>query len=255
MIDVGGDDGAAAGDLGAHELGRDVRRDVGAEAVAVGQRRLGAGEHGDAAEVLAVGNVGHFLGDDAGARVFELRDGLARQTSEGLRLFGEVASEMARRDVAVVLGPDLAADVLLDAAALFDPGFACARQPARHVDLGRRIGVGAGRIVGAERRLAALSPSARSRATARASREDRPATDRPWSTPATARWSPSAASARNCASTLFMALSPAVYRGGERKRQRSVPWEIRCRCGGCRRRRGARWSRRDRARWVSSRRP
>ena len=111
MIDVGGDDGAAAGDLGAHELGRDVRGDVGAEAVAVGERRLGAGEHGDAAEVLAVGDVGHLLGDDAGARVLELRDGLARQTAEGLRLVGEVAGEMARRDVAVVLRLHLAAFV------------------------------------------------------------------------------------------------------------------------------------------------
>ena len=72
----------------------------------------------DAAEVLAMGDVDHFLGDDAGARVFELRDGLARQAAEWLRLVRKVASEMARRDVAVVLGLDRAAFIWLDAAAL-----------------------------------------------------------------------------------------------------------------------------------------
>ncbi len=156
VIDVGGDDGAAARDLVAHELRRDVRGDVGAETLAVGERELGAGEHGDAAEILAVRDVGHLLGDDAGARVLELRDGLAGNTAERLRLFGKVAGEMARRYVAVVLGPDRATFVLLNAAALDDPSFAQARQPARHVNFSGRIGVGSGRIIGAERRLAAL---------------------------------------------------------------------------------------------------
>ena len=118
MIDVGRDDGAPAGDLVAHELGRDVRGDVGAEGFAVGQRRLGAGEHGRAADVLAVRDVGHLLGDDAGARILELGDGLAGEAAEGLRLGGEVAREMRGRNVAVVLRPHGAAFVGFDVAAL-----------------------------------------------------------------------------------------------------------------------------------------
>ena len=89
--------------------------------------------------------------------------GLPGRPRKGCGLFGEVAGEMARRDVAVVLRLHLAAVVVLDAAAFLDPGFAHARQPARHVDLGARIGVGAGRIVDAERRLTAFSVSAISR--------------------------------------------------------------------------------------------
>ncbi len=78
MVDVGRDDGAAAGDLVAHELRRDVLGDRGAEALAVGDGGLGAGERGRAAEVLAVGDVDHLLGDDAGAGELELGDGVAR---------------------------------------------------------------------------------------------------------------------------------------------------------------------------------
>ena len=111
---------------------------VGAEDFAVGQRGLGAREHGRAADVLAMGDVGHLLGHDAGARVFELRDGLTGDAAERLRLGGEVAREVARRDVAVVLRLHGAACIAFDIAAFAHPGLAQARQAARHVDARRR---------------------------------------------------------------------------------------------------------------------
>ncbi len=74
VIDVGRDDGAAAGDLVAHELGRDVLGNRCAEALAVSQRRLRPLQHGLAANVLAMRDVDHFVCDDAGARVLELGD-------------------------------------------------------------------------------------------------------------------------------------------------------------------------------------
>ena len=67
MVDVGGDDGAAARDFVAHEFRRDEGGQRAAELFAVGERGLGAVEHLFAAEVLAFGDVDHFLGDDAGA--------------------------------------------------------------------------------------------------------------------------------------------------------------------------------------------
>ena len=72
VIDVGGDDGAPARDLGAHEFRRDERRDRGAEVFAVRQRFLRALQHLPAAEILALGDVDHLLGDHARARPFKL---------------------------------------------------------------------------------------------------------------------------------------------------------------------------------------
>ena len=52
-------------------------RHRGAKALAVGERRLGALELLLAAEIFALGDVDHLLGDDAGAGEFELRDRVA----------------------------------------------------------------------------------------------------------------------------------------------------------------------------------
>src|SRR4029079_13548862 len=56
-------------------------RASGARGLSVIEGRLGAGERVGAPEVLAVGDVGHLLGDDAGACVLELRDGLAGEAA------------------------------------------------------------------------------------------------------------------------------------------------------------------------------
>ena len=77
VIDVRRNDGAAARDFAAHEFRRDEERHRSAEAFAVVVRRLRAFEHLLAAEIFALGDVDHFLGDDAGPRPFELGDGAA----------------------------------------------------------------------------------------------------------------------------------------------------------------------------------
>ena len=68
MVDVGRDDGAAARDFVAHEFRRDEGGQRRAKTFAVGDGCLRALQHFLAAEILALGDVDHFLGDDAGAR-------------------------------------------------------------------------------------------------------------------------------------------------------------------------------------------
>src|SRR5690606_31775259 len=73
VVDVVRDDGAAAGDLLTHELGRDEVGDGGAEVFAVAD----AGGGLLAAQVLADGDVFHLGRDDPGPGVFILGDGAA----------------------------------------------------------------------------------------------------------------------------------------------------------------------------------
>jgi len=70
MVDVVGNDRAAARDLVADELGRDVVGDGGAEILAIArgaQRRF-------AAEILADRDIFHFRSDDSAPRVMHLAD-------------------------------------------------------------------------------------------------------------------------------------------------------------------------------------
>ena len=69
----------------------------GAEAFAVGQRRFGALELSLAAEVFALGDVDHLLGDDAGAREFELGDRARRRGRAAACGCAVKASRHARR--------------------------------------------------------------------------------------------------------------------------------------------------------------
>jgi hypothetical protein len=72
VIDVGGDNGASARDLAAHELWRDEGRDRRAEALAVFEPRLGLFGLPRASDVFAMSDIDHLLCDDPGAREFEL---------------------------------------------------------------------------------------------------------------------------------------------------------------------------------------
>ena len=141
VVDVGGDDGAAAGHLRAHELRADVLRNRGAEAFTIGQRHARPLQHGLAAHVLAMRHVNHLIGNDTSARALKLGEGLAGQAAIRGGLMRKVAREMAACDVTVVLGLYGAAFVLLDGAFL-DPGVANARKAALHVDVGSCVGVG-----------------------------------------------------------------------------------------------------------------
>ena len=120
VVDVVGDDRAAAGDLVADELGRDEVGDRRRR----NPRRRGLTISCLAAQVLADGDIFHLGRDDAAARVVHLGDvgaGLGAKhaladVGEGLDAAAPVGAELA-----VVLGPDLALGDLLDVAAGADP--------------------------------------------------------------------------------------------------------------------------------------
>ncbi len=155
MVDVARDHRAAARDLVANELGRDVGDQRGAEAVA----RPGLALAGQALaqlgldEVLARRDVGHLGRDDAAPRVMHLRDvgtgpGAARQRRAR-------HAQRGQRRVVQALAAVGAADrgQRLAVAAVRDPGRAQRGQAARDVDRRRRVGVGAARVVQAQRRI------------------------------------------------------------------------------------------------------
>ena len=154
VIDVGRDDGAAARHFRAHEFRGDEERHFGAEAFAVVMAFLRDVEHCLPPEIFALGDVDHFLGDDALARPFELGDGRVADSAHRPRCVGEIAGEMLAGDVAVVDRLDRAAVVLFDAAALLHPLNARARKALLDVD--RRVGLGidAGGVIDPHRLLA-----------------------------------------------------------------------------------------------------
>jgi len=152
MVDVGRDDGAPARHLIAHELGRDdvgKRRAERLAAVALRQKLL-------AAEVLADRDILHLGRDDPGPRVGELAHRLAALGAERPPAGAVEERHRARLAApkAVILGPHLTPFVFLDVAAADDPLVAQRRQPEPDVGHHRRVGIGAGRVVDADRRFA-----------------------------------------------------------------------------------------------------
>ena len=138
----------------AHEFRRDEQRHRSAEALAVVGAFLRDVEHCLAAEIFALGDVDHFLGDDALARPFELRHRLAGQRAHRARRVGEIPREVLAGDVAVIDRLDRAAVIFLDAAALLHPCDAGALETLLDVDRHIVVGIDAGRIVDRQRRLA-----------------------------------------------------------------------------------------------------
>jgi hypothetical protein len=154
VVDVVGNDGAAAGDLVADEFGSDVVGDRGAEILAVANLC----RDGIAAQVFADRDIFHLGRDDALAGIMHLRhvgagfgaEHLAADVGEGGYSAGTVGAELA-----VILGLHLALGDFLDVAAGAYP-VAAELGKARHdVDRGGGVGIGAGGVVDAERRFAA----------------------------------------------------------------------------------------------------
>ncbi|SSW71626.1 hypothetical protein AVE30378_04655 [Achromobacter veterisilvae] len=166
VVDIRRDDGAAARDLVAHELGRDGSRNGGAEGLArvLAQQALdhllAVGAAGAqrfqvlfAAQVFADGHEFHFRRDDAAARVVHLRDvgagpGAARRAAQ-VEAHGRQL-RVGQAFLAVVAGR---AGQQLGVAALFDPGAAQLGQAAADIDPGFGVGIGAAAIVDRQRRV------------------------------------------------------------------------------------------------------
>ena len=167
VVDVVGDDGAAAGDFGAHELGGDFRRDRRAEVLALvlaaeeldhllAHRAGGAQvlEVGLAVHVLADRHVFHLGGDDPLAGVVHLGDVLARQGAARLAVQAGEAEFVEGRvggAGAAVFGGEVGEH--LGVAALLDPALTQRRQAGADVDLRSRVGVGARAVVDEDRRV------------------------------------------------------------------------------------------------------
>ena len=150
----------------ADEFRRDEVGNLRAEVLAVGATFGRAFQRLRAAEVLAMRDVDHFFGDDAGAGEFKLRDELTGLAAIDRMLGRAGGHQLVAGDAAIVLGLHRAGGDALEAA-LGDPVAAQRRQAGFQVDRDRRIGVGAGGVVGAIGFLACASDPARSRGTAR----------------------------------------------------------------------------------------
>ena len=148
MVDVGGDDGAAAGDLVADEFRGDEFGDFGAEVLAVGSAFGRTVQRLLPTQVLAVRDVDHLLGDDAGAGEFELRDRLARLAAEH-RMIGRAGGDEPVAGGAAIVHILHRAGGDARKAAFRNPPGAQRRQAGLQVDGDRGIGVGAGGVVGA----------------------------------------------------------------------------------------------------------
>jgi hypothetical protein len=153
MVDVGRNDGAAGGDLVAHEFRRDEFRDVRAEAFALFDALGGAFDGGAAAKVFARGDVDHLLGDDAGLGEFILGDRAGARAAQGAVLHREFAGEVFAGCAAIVFRLHVAAVIFLDMAALQHPVTPRAGEAFLHVDGHRRVRVRTGRVIDRHRRL------------------------------------------------------------------------------------------------------
>ena len=152
MVDVGRDDRAAARDFVAHEFGRHEGGDFGAEAFAVGERRFRPFERLFAREILAMGDIDHFGGDDPGAREFILGDQLAGPARAQDPRGGTMRRQAIGRHIAVVLRLDRPAGDCFEAARR-DPALADRRQAGGQIDAGVALGIGTRGVIDADRRL------------------------------------------------------------------------------------------------------
>jgi hypothetical protein len=151
VVDVGRDDGAAAGHFLAHELGRHEVGDRGAEVLAVAHARTVL----LAAQVLADGDIFHLGGDDAGAGVFQLGDQLA---GLGALEIGRLCRELGARCLpwAKPLSSGFTSRGLvtsLDVAARHDQASRTRGRPFSMSMANGRVGVGTRRVVDGHRRL------------------------------------------------------------------------------------------------------
>ncbi len=155
MVDIVGNDRAAARDLVPDEFGRDVIGDRGAEILAVADQCI---LQLSAAHILADRDIFHFGGDDAAPGVMHLADVRAGLCAQ--RAFHDVgelrdAGGAIGAGQAVVFGADLARVIFLDIAARDDPVAAQLTQAGIDVDQRLGVGVRAAGVVDAKRGFAA----------------------------------------------------------------------------------------------------
>ena len=153
MVDVGGDDGAAGGHLGAHEFGRHHRRQVGAEVHRLGAAHQRRAEELLAAHILADGDELHFRRDDAPPGVVHLRHIAA---GFGAARAADVAEAVGRqRRVGQPFPPVFRSQILqpVGVAPLLDPPFPQRRQAPADINGDIGVGVRPGGVIDIHRRV------------------------------------------------------------------------------------------------------
>ena len=146
VVNICGNDGAPNRDLCPHEFWGDICGDGGAKAHTIGQQRTRLGVGGAAAEVFAMGDKDHLLGNYASASEFILSDKLAGLSDADVMSGGTEGNELVFRRKSVVRGcyqPARGAVVL----ALRDPGRARARQTGFKVEDCTGLSIRAGGVV------------------------------------------------------------------------------------------------------------
>ncbi|MCY1362870.1 hypothetical protein D9M68_759550 [compost metagenome] len=152
MVDVGRDDGAAAGHFLTHELRGDFLRNGSAEAVAgvllleqAGFARLGQ------LHVFTDGDEFHLGRDDALLRVVHLGDVLAGLGAARVAHVGKAHGGQLGIGQAALAELGGQARQALGVVAVVDPGRAYIGQALAHVDADVRVGVGAGGVIDGDR--------------------------------------------------------------------------------------------------------
>ena len=139
VVDVGGNDGAAAGNLIADKFRGDEFRDLRPEALTLLNLRLGVFDRFLATKILALGDVDHFLGDDPGLGIFKLRQRASTCAAQRLVLDRKLAGEIFSRRPAIIFRLHIAALVHLDMAALQHPIGAVAGKPLFDINRHARV--------------------------------------------------------------------------------------------------------------------
>ena len=151
VIDIRRDDGAAAGDLVADELGSHEVRQRCAEILAVAdQRVLGL----DPTEILPDRNIFHLRRNDPGSCIGKLRHRPAARGPTRRVPDREGGRQPIAAHETVILRLQQARGIALGIAAGDDPGVARPRQTLLDLDRNRRVGIGPRTVVDSHRRLA-----------------------------------------------------------------------------------------------------
>ncbi len=154
VVDVGGNDRAAAGHFVTHEFGGDFLRDRRPEALPgmlLGEQA--GGTRFLQLHVFADGDVFHLRRDDALTRVMHLTDVLARLGAARIAHMGE--AHLGQLGIGKALLAELRGQAVkqFSVATVIDPGRAHVGQAFTHIDGHARIGVGTGGVVHQHRRV------------------------------------------------------------------------------------------------------
>ena len=147
MVDIARDYGTAAGNLIANEFRRNEFRDFRAEAFALLDLGFSILDRFLATQILTLCDIDHLFGDDAGFRIFELRQRAISSAAQRLVRDREFAREIFAGGTAIVFWLHFASVISLNVSALEHPICAVAREAFLDIDRDTRIRVRTRRVI------------------------------------------------------------------------------------------------------------